>query len=413
MVQSLIEAVSESSAPAFGLEWDTSAARRLISDEELYLKAQAQWKAEQEQAQAQQQQPQQEQDESGEANKETKEPSDASSAEAGASKTQVEEENNNPQVVIAEKKPNPYPTLTIRPLYVNPPKRTRRRGEKSGCAYLVVVAPKIEKIEPIPTEIKSEKSQAQAKTTPDADGEATDKMQVEKTPSTEESAKENAKAIADGYARAMAKGRLLLVQAIEALTRHADADRSNQQNAALKYASCAVEISPSGKTWKNTNNISNNNKGDRREGTIEATADYKNWIKSLTQQQDDLKARPKPTPGGGGVANSAAGAEDESAQPIAALVQHLRAKKEEAKRKKQKKKKEKSSGTAAASATTDGGKKGGTRKKKKKKKSATAAASGSEATDAGTGAVKKKKKKSAGKKKKKVAAAPTPTAILK
>jgi hypothetical protein len=98
---------------------------------------------------------------------------------------------------------------------------------------------------------------------------------------------------------------------------------------------------------------------------------------SLEKQQAELKSRPKPTPGGGYVASSedgapgaanAAGIGSSAGQPIAALVQHLRAKQQDLKRKKAKKKKETpaaSTGTTAKDTKKQGGKGGKNTKKAK------------------------------------------------
>jgi hypothetical protein len=51
--------------------------------------------------------------------------------------------------------PGPASTsgIAARVLYICPPKKTRRRGEKPGCAYLLLTAPNIEAKTPVPAAI--------------------------------------------------------------------------------------------------------------------------------------------------------------------------------------------------------------------------------------------------------------------
>ncbi|KAL3939570.1 MAG: hypothetical protein SGBAC_005717, partial [Bacillariaceae sp.] len=195
------------------------------------------------------------------------------------------------------------------------------------------------------------------------------------------------KALATDYSTAVAKGRLLVSRAIEFLANIAS------ENPEEFGVGCRIETAMSGKTWRHQY------RPDRREGTIESTNEYKSWLNSLTKKKEELDSRPKPAPGGG-AANTLVGLVDSSAeespsQPMAAIVQHLRAKRQELKRKKTKKKKEKNE-------KAGGGKNINNNNNNNKKKAAPA------------GGAKKKKKKGGKKKQKPTAVvAPPPTALLK
>lgn len=332
-------------------------------------------------------------------------------------------------VIVAPPNPANVPVITARPLYVNPPKKTRRRGERGGVVYVLLTAPKIEKID----DVSVPKAAASDSRTETEDGKPADKVSdepsktgdMEGTPAliSEEEKEVTSTTIPEeqevapvaktvskvpkhiqttsavpakpvDYSRSIAEGRLLLSRAIDSLVELSKEDASTQQ----RFAGCLIEPSMSGKTWRHQHHRS-----DRREGTIESTADYKNWAQSLTKQKEELKARPKPVPGGGaagaGAASStgtgttaaasstatSAGGNNggtagdgttENGQPIAAIVQHLQAKRQELKRKKAKKKKEKSDknkgGKTNASSTNnsnkteskDGGGRGGGKKGK-------------------------------------------------
>ena len=87
--------------------------------------------------------------------------------------------------------------------------------------------------------------------------------------------------------------------------------KSQQQ----KYGGCTVEYSlntkaiklpPLGQKLQQQQHKSNNNnrrggakQHDRREGTIESSEHYKQWLESVAKQKEELNARPKPIPGGG------------------------------------------------------------------------------------------------------------------
>jgi hypothetical protein len=435
LVTTLLEQVNTAHNSAFAVELEMGSVRRLIQEEELVKKAQQQQAAKTELQQVR------EEEEENEAAimEEAKdgEEREAISAETTDEKMEpatpqvlVEEPKEQElQVIVAPKKPNLVPVLTLRPLYVVPPRKTRRRGERGGCAYLVLTAPKIEPIEPPPVpEIIVEEEKGEEDKPAEAEKPAekaavaapSEEAPVQETKPAEDAAETTPEApvatetsieTADtrntapaptptptpvvptvDYSGAVAKGRLILVQAIEALEQQVQDDSKGPHN----YAGCIVEPSVSGKTWRHQYG-----RVDRRENSIETTADYKNWLQSLTQQREDLKARPKPAPGGGGLSTGEA---NENGMPISAIVAHLRAKRQEAKRKKAgKKKKDK----------VDTKPKGGGGKKKKDPKRANASGvttggrGGAGGGAAAAGAAAKKKKKKTIKKKAKVGAAPT------
>jgi hypothetical protein len=174
-------------------------------------------------------------------------------------------------------------------LYIIPPKKTRRRGEKPGCAYLLLMAPKIEaKIPsvPVPISENSVETVAPPVSTP---VDAVD------------------------YSQEVTKRRLMLLHAIESMTNNAADDAKAKQD----LAGCVVEESLNSKTWKT------NYRPDRLEGTIEETADYTEFLERTEKEKEERSARPKPAPGGGAAAS--AGLTTEDGQPISELVLHLRA----------------------------------------------------------------------------------------
>ena len=171
------------------------------------------------------------------------------------------------------------PVITARALYVVPPKKSRRRGIKSGCAYLVLTGPSV-------------------------------------APSEEEYAN-----MTQGErSRLTAKARLQLSTAVEALSSRGEENAKTSQ----EYGGCLIQQSISGKAWKA-------NYFDNREGTIETTADYKRFMAKTEKEEEDRMSRPRPTPGG------AMGDVDggENGEQVAAIVLHLQAKrKQEARRRK-------------------------------------------------------------------------------
>jgi hypothetical protein len=222
------------------------------------------------------------------------------------------------------------PFISARALYVVPPKKSRRRGIKSGCAYLVLNGPRVAETEE----------------------EYASLTQLEKS-------------------RATAKARLQLFTAVEALSKHGEEDAKSPDEQ-QHYGGCLIQQSMSGKAWKS-------NYRDNRENTIETTADYKRFMAKTEKEEEERMSRPRPTPGGAmpGDLESA-----ENGEPVAAIVKHLQAKhKQEARRRKASmkknasadpnkgKKKGSSSKDEAAKSNNRGGRAKQERKKKGKKKS--------------------------------------------
>lgn len=165
------------------------------------------------------------------------------------------------------------PVMNARALYVVPPKKSRRRGIKSGCAYLVLNGP------------------------------------------TEE---DGGNMTAAQRSHATAKARLQLTTAVEALSKHAQEDSKSSQ----VYAGCVIQPSMSGKAWRPTYR-------DHREGTVESTGDYKRFMANMAKEEDERLSRPKPTPGG-----ALSDGKSENGEPVAAIVKHLRAKRQQEARRK-------------------------------------------------------------------------------
>ena len=172
------------------------------------------------------------------------------------------------------------PIMIARALYVVPPKKSRRRGIKGGCAYLVLNGP--------------------TTTVSDEDGGSNSNIT-------------NAQ-----RSQATAKARLQLTTAVEALSRHAREDAKSSQ----LYAGCVVQSSVSGKAWKPTFR-------DHREGTVEWTGDYKRFMTNMAKEENERLSRPKPTPG-----VSLNDGKSENGEPVAAIVKHLRAKRQQEARRK-------------------------------------------------------------------------------
>jgi hypothetical protein len=288
----------------------------------------------------------------------------------------IVEENVNKQVdtakaeldvVIAPKASNCFPTIMVQPLYVVPPRKSKRYGERAGVAYVLLIAPKV-------TDESINKGIA-ADIDKNGHGQVAEPLDKSATPAAATSAKPTAV----DYTRQLAKCSLLLNSALETLQSTAHADSKTQNH----FSGCMIELSPNQKAWKVGGGGGGGGGGFRRpfrrEGTIESSQEFKQWLEWTAQQKEVLKARPKPAPGGG-VASSATTAEGgaENGESLAALVQHLLAKKQELKRKKalskkRKAKKPETSATTSAPAAVStkgkgrGGKKDGDGAKKQRK----------------------------------------------
>lgn len=236
--------------------------------------------------------------------------------------------------------------VTVRVLYMVPPKQTRRRGEKPGCVYLVLTAP------PIVTKTPPPPVAPPAQVPPAAEEESkkggtTDEAASLVTPSLPPP-------VAD-YSQDVARRRLMLQRSVDTLIKCAkeDIDHSYQ-----------VEESPSAKTYRNT---TTNRRPDRLEGTIQDSPDYLQFFEKSQLVREERKARPKPAPGGSlAMDGLPASSLQQSQQPVAAIVLHLRQKKEEERKKKAKKKKNKKNSNSTPAAVSEEGK--NKRKKKKKKR---------------------------------------------
>jgi len=291
----------------------------------------------------------------------------------------VESESPGLEVVTAPP-PKPPPgaaVISVRPLCVIPPKRSRRRGDRPGVAYILLTAPKFDKVEipqtvpenAVPKVVAKANSGPKSKTTPSADAtddqsksskQKQDEASGGQTVGAKETGKNpsvsSAKKPAD-YSRQVAHGRLLLQTATEllkevtALSANTTASRASWVDSGRDMStmeltnplSITIEPATCGKTWR-----WQNSRSDRRENTLESTSDYQHWLSGLEKHVADIKARPKPAPGGGVVTVDEHGNTSTASQPIATLVQHLLVKQQEMKRTKVKKTKE----TPASTSTT-------------------------------------------------------------
>jgi hypothetical protein len=344
----------------------------------------------------------------------------------------ITNDNNKLDVILAPKIVSNLPTIIARPLYVVPPRKTSRRGERAGTVHVLLIGPKIEKEKPaasthiaIEKKIEEEKDERPASEiqlphpiTPEHESPEITEEDGGTTviDSTSKPVPDVVAAVKEtNYPRELAKGRLLLSNTIKSLIQLAAADSSTQE----LFSGCIVEQSMNGKTWKM---FQNKSRPDRREGTIEGTVDYKVWLETIAKQKEELKARPKPVPGGGGTTTTEGTPNDdeqldENGKPMSSLVQHLRLKNQDAKRKKtQKKKKEEIKGKKFSKKNKEGrteGKKNRSRADKdgsSNKKKDTAAIAAKKA--------KRKKKAAAAKSKKggggsKASTIIQPTALLK
>jgi hypothetical protein len=409
MIQQIFEISNQKNSSQYTIEIDRSAVRYLIREEELAQNYLDKLQADREEK-AQEEEEQEEQEEGEENDNELQEEEEENTNKQETEEVKPpQEEGAKLDVVVAPKLPTSVPVITARPLYVIPPKKSRRRGERGGCAYVLLTAPTIDKIE-IPETLLETKEQEQVQEQSSENTEVRASPQ-EKAPPQELPAAVSAEAeapptlIPEGeaaktetdsaapttttakpvptvdYSSVLANRRLLLSRAIDFLAVVVQEDAKGPQ----EYAGSSIEPSMSGKTWRPQYRT------DRREGTIEGTADYKNWLTSLSQKKEELNSRPKPTPGGGPASNLVGLSEtgNDPAQPVATLVQHLNAKREELKRKKARKKKDKND-----------------KAKTNKKKAGTGTRGG--APPAGGGAGKKKTKKAT--KKKGPGGAPKPSA---
>jgi len=214
---------------------------------------------------------------------------------------------------IEDKPVVPGNCITARILYMVPPKKTHRRGDKPGNAYLILQAPRIESLAPVkepPTTIQEEGKPAAANDAPSS----------KKPPPP-----------AVDYSRVLAKRRLMLRRALEAMQAVVAADNQNTSEA----DKLVLEESLNNKVWKIPAKMNKNRQHDRMVGTIFETPDYQQFLEQQAAAKEERQARPKPAPGGGvSTAATTEGGENVNGQPVAALVLHLQKKQEEEKKRK-------------------------------------------------------------------------------
>lgn len=255
------------------------------------------------------------------------------------------------------------PVITARALYVVPAKKSRRRGEKTGCAYFVMTAPPPPPPAPrvVKKPVEVTENPVENEVTVDESTEAKpcvvdDKVGVEPgvvSPTEDQKvAAENGEGAAPEKkadspqkdkvveikapagplytqaekSRLTAVAKLQLLNVIDALSAIAEQDAKTHQN----YGKCQVAASISGKAWRDKEG----GHRDRREGTIQNTGDYKQFFAKQNKAVEERQSRPKPAPGGGATSENG-----DSAQPVSAIVAHLRAKRQESSQRKKAKKK--------------------------------------------------------------------------
>lgn len=222
--------------------------------------------------------------------------------------------------------------ITTTVMYICPPKKTRRRGEKPGCVYLLLTAPTLE------TKAPPRTVPAPAPVT-NADGtiEPAPVPYVDYTPE-------------------VTQRRLLLQLAVDSMTASALDDATSKQ----EWAGSVVEEALNPKPLKSTF------RPDRMHGTVQETPDYVQFLERTAHEKQERSERPKPAPGGGlAAAMNAAG---DNGQPTAALVLHLQAKHDELNKRNKAKRKARDSTRRTKGGKEEGfGKAAGAKKKKKGK----------------------------------------------
>lgn len=222
--------------------------------------------------------------------------------------------------------------IFARPLYIVAPKKTRRRGEKPGNAYVVLTTTPIEAIE-LPAPCVPEVPAAEAQTG-EPQGKEGKTVQVPPVPPKVD------------YSRQIAERQLALVRAVEVMSTIALEDIKGEQ----VWAGCQVEESRNGKSWRTPQ------RRDNREGTIEESPGFKAFTEMTAKEKEELQCRPKPAPGGGlgalstGLTPTGTSAIGENGKPIATLVLHLQNKREQEKVQKKNKRRAKDAKKKAAAA---------------------------------------------------------------
>eukprot|EP00563_Minutocellus_polymorphus_P010974 CAMPEP_0181065310 /NCGR_PEP_ID=MMETSP1070-20121207/24672_1 /TAXON_ID=265543 /ORGANISM="Minutocellus polymorphus, Strain NH13" /LENGTH=649 /DNA_ID=CAMNT_0023145695 /DNA_START=142 /DNA_END=2091 /DNA_ORIENTATION=+ len=323
---------------------------------------------------------------------------------------QADDGNGGSKPPAMEKEPTDRDAISVRIVSVTPPKKTRRRGEVGGTAYLVLTPPMPGWVR---EKMEGDVAGSDGITAADDNGDS--------LPSLPPAAASVAITPAD-RSRAVAQSRLHLRLALEVLSAVAEADAKSSQT----YGLSAVVPAPAQRAWKDRDptrvavlpdlGVERWKRPlpsvDRRyDSTLERSADYKEFLERERAKKEERSARSKPTPGGlgndggggGGAATSADaaladlsgafGVDAESGHALSALVVELRKKREaEKEREREKKarkkkakaeaKKKKAKAEAKVLALAGGGKggkaakKGGGRGGKKKKKSKAGGTSG-------------------------------------
>lgn len=396
LLQPLIDTTNEAftTATTPKLYLDPSAITTLIHHEELAQKARMEWENRDKSTPDK------------EATDDAKEPS----SEPPSSEYLTAATTNMPTEVAKPTTPPPTePYIAVRILQAIPPHQTKRRGEKPGNIYLVWTAPSIEAKESGsavnsvaggPTSSKSVKSGGEKEDAPStANASASDtKPDVTTASETTSVADENntktpKKSNTNNpqnknkpppprvdYSREVAQRRLWLLQALEA------AQQALQSHPTL--GSCQIAEALNIKTFKPLSST-----GQKLEGTIFESQDYRDFVERQETAEQELKARPRPVPGGVDHANTTTTGTDQqpsqsassstpsawssSAAPVPAIVLHLQAKKQEkalknAMKQAQRKKETKSTNDDADKQAKKK-KKGGRSNKGRGKKKATAA----------------------------------------
>lgn len=330
LVEEIIKRANEKLVADQKMEMDLASFRSVVENEEAALAARAEWEKKladdiKKESEEEDKTQEEESHEPTETKEETCEPSSDAAVNGLATDVKglsLEEGKQASSLIVA------------RLLYVVPPKKTRRRGDKPGYAYLVMSTPLIENRTPdIPEKATLE--------------EATEAASSEEKPVTETMPSVD-------YSRDVAERRLNLIRALEVLVAVAVDDAKTKQD----FSGCIVEESTNGKAWKPSS------RWDRLEGTIEETPDYKAFLEKTEREKEELMARPRPSPGGGASSLATTPGASDNGQPVAAIVMHLRKKQEEEKKRRQKRSKESGS---KAKAKDGGGAKEGSKKNKKKR----------------------------------------------
>jgi len=231
--------------------------------------------------------------------------------------------------------------ISMRVLYMIPPRKSRRRGTITGHAYMVLHPP-------MPRFIVEKTNLSEDKGIIEIGNNI--------APNTLASTGGNLVTAAD-RTKALAQSRLILRQTISNLSESCKAYTSKDAFS----SGMMVELSPSQKIWKfephptlsNTNNVMGK-KGHyhvKYDSTIEQSDDFKAFLDKRTKEEEEIANRPKPPPGGG-IVETTGGIDSmdstgrgmevniggggminrqalvmENGQPFPALVLHLREKK--------------------------------------------------------------------------------------